>query len=419
MADDAESLAPVLPARARRRLAWRGPPKSGATPTCFSSCSTPRTASVLFRKNLTNYQTQSATYRVYTDDSPAPLSPTPVLPGAGTQAPFIAAHDVTLVGNEAPNTFNNLGWMTDGTNVTDGNNVEAGIDRDGTDGVDAPFIGTARLQPRLQLSRSTRDRGPLTAPYQQRRSDRHVLLDESLSRPSLSAGVYGGGGQFPEQQLRRAAGGQTIGSGPKRRTPRGTNNANFATPRRRRPRPHADVPLPRPGAGPILGPGSRRPPPRADPRHLQPPAQQRHRPQRRPCPRGMGEGWSDFYARALLSTRRREPQRRSTRPAAGSPTSSRPGSPTTTTTGSGAFPTPHQPTSARTGDRTTRSPSPISTPRKSTPPTERIRAARHRPIRLDQCTTSARSGPARSSRCGRASSRAWAGPPATSGSCSL
>ena len=26
--------------------------------------------------------------------------------------------------------------------------------------------------------------------------------------------------------------------------------------------------------------------------------------------RGMGEGWSDFYARALLSTRRREPQRR-------------------------------------------------------------------------------------------------------------
>ena len=28
---------------------------------------------LLFRKNLTNYQTQAATYRVYNDDSPAPI----------------------------------------------------------------------------------------------------------------------------------------------------------------------------------------------------------------------------------------------------------------------------------------------------------------------------------------------------------
>ena len=44
---------------------------------------------VLFRKTLTDYQSQSATYNVYADDSPAPLSPSTVLPGSGTQAPFI------------------------------------------------------------------------------------------------------------------------------------------------------------------------------------------------------------------------------------------------------------------------------------------------------------------------------------------
>ncbi|WP_410964130.1 hypothetical protein, partial [Salmonella sp. SAL4448] len=54
-----------------------------------------------------------------------------------------------LIGNEAPNTFNNLGWMTDNANGvngwTDGNNVQAGMDRDGIDGVDAPVAGVNRV----------------------------------------------------------------------------------------------------------------------------------------------------------------------------------------------------------------------------------------------------------------------------------
>ena len=45
---------------------------------------------MLFRKNLTEFQTQSATYNVYTSDSPAPSSPTTILPGTATQAPFVA-----------------------------------------------------------------------------------------------------------------------------------------------------------------------------------------------------------------------------------------------------------------------------------------------------------------------------------------
>src|SRR6185436_3987021 len=96
---------------------------------------------VLFRKDLTDHQTQTATYVIYGDDSPAPLSPTSVLPGSGTQAPFISRSTATVIGNEPPNTFNNLGWMTDGTNLTDGNNVQAGLDRDGVNGVDAPLVG--------------------------------------------------------------------------------------------------------------------------------------------------------------------------------------------------------------------------------------------------------------------------------------
>jgi hypothetical protein len=93
----------------------------------------------------TTQGTQPATYFVYADDSPAPLSPTTTLPGTGTQAPYIARTSQTLIGNEAPNTFNTLGWIKDGANVTDGNNVEAGMDRDYVDGVDAPVTGAGRV----------------------------------------------------------------------------------------------------------------------------------------------------------------------------------------------------------------------------------------------------------------------------------
>lgn len=105
---------------------------------------------LLWRKNLTNDQTQAATYNVYNSDSPAPSSPTTALPGANFQAPAIPRVSFTLIGNEAPNPgMNNLGWITDGTNGvnghTDGNNVEAGLDRVAPNGVDAPVPGTNRV----------------------------------------------------------------------------------------------------------------------------------------------------------------------------------------------------------------------------------------------------------------------------------
>lgn len=102
------------------------------------------TGTLLWRKNLVNHQTQAATYNIYFEPSnlikaannPAPFYPGPTNPNSGLQPPVIPRQNVNLIGNEPPYNFNNLGWIADGQNTTDGNNAEAGIDRDGTDGVD-------------------------------------------------------------------------------------------------------------------------------------------------------------------------------------------------------------------------------------------------------------------------------------------
>lgn len=94
-----------------------------------------KTGTVLWRKNISEDQTTPATYSVYQAPSPAPLVPAPTSPN-GVQGAVISRSTITLIGNESPNTFNNLGWMTDGTTVTTGNNVDAGLDRDGSNGVD-------------------------------------------------------------------------------------------------------------------------------------------------------------------------------------------------------------------------------------------------------------------------------------------
>ncbi len=110
-----------------------------------------QTGTLLWRKNAGEDQLQTASYEIYANpnayinsaDSPAPLTPGPLNPALGTQGAIITARTLrTLIGNEPPNLgMNNLGWMTDGTNHTDGNNLEAGIDRVAPDGVDAPQPG--------------------------------------------------------------------------------------------------------------------------------------------------------------------------------------------------------------------------------------------------------------------------------------
>lgn len=89
---------------------------------------------VLWRKNITNDQTQTATYSAYNDDSPGPLSPTTALPGSGIQGAGISRTLFTLI-SELP-AFDNLGWITDGGNTTTGNNVDAGLDLVTPNGID-------------------------------------------------------------------------------------------------------------------------------------------------------------------------------------------------------------------------------------------------------------------------------------------
>src|SRR6185295_7425777 len=92
------------------------------------------TGRVLYRKNITNDQTQPATFSVYNDDSPSPLSPSNASPGSGIQGPAISRTLFTLI-SELP-AFDNLGWITDGGNTTTGNNVDAGLDIVTPNGID-------------------------------------------------------------------------------------------------------------------------------------------------------------------------------------------------------------------------------------------------------------------------------------------
>ncbi len=106
------------------------------------------TGTMLWRKNIAEDQTQPATYNVYRNanamidaaDSSNPFTPGPISPALGSQGARINRTLMTRIGNEAPYTFNTNGWITDGANLTDGNAVEAGMDRDTTNGVDAASI---------------------------------------------------------------------------------------------------------------------------------------------------------------------------------------------------------------------------------------------------------------------------------------
>lgn len=99
---------------------------------------------LLWRKKLTDYQTQTATYNIY-GNTTSPMktadSPSPFTPGCLTiilcSQPFASNRtNFTLVGNESPYEFNNTGWIPDGENRTIGNNIEAGIDRASPNGID-------------------------------------------------------------------------------------------------------------------------------------------------------------------------------------------------------------------------------------------------------------------------------------------
>ena len=103
------------------------------------------TGEMLWRKNITDDQTQAATFSVYANPNAminVAHNPFPTInnffdPTLQLQGAAIPRTTISRIGNESPYTFNNNGWINDGNNTTDGNAVEAGIDRDSDNGIDA------------------------------------------------------------------------------------------------------------------------------------------------------------------------------------------------------------------------------------------------------------------------------------------
>ena len=86
------------------------------------------------RHCLTHYISE-ATYRVFTGDSPTPMSPSLATP-ATTQPPEVARELVTL--SALDTTASPNGWIDDGVNETRGNNVDAHLDLDANNIADVP-----------------------------------------------------------------------------------------------------------------------------------------------------------------------------------------------------------------------------------------------------------------------------------------
>ncbi|HEY3052804.1 MAG TPA: M36 family metallopeptidase, partial [Thermoanaerobaculia bacterium] len=257
-------------------------------------------ADVFYRKNLTEEQTQPATYSVYNGDSPAPLSPSNVLPGSGIQAAGIPRTTFTLI-SDLP-AFDNLGWMTDGVNTTTGNNVDAGLDIVSPDGIDAggrPTGSPARVfdfaynPPPLGSDPPTNTNyrwGEVTHMFfwSNRYHDRLYELGFTEAARNFQTNNFGRGG---------------VGNDPVRAQAQdfsGTNNANFTT--------GADGSAARMQMYVFTGPN----PDRVSALDLDVLLHElTHGTSQRlhangsgltaTMSRGMGEGWSDFYARALLS----------------------------------------------------------------------------------------------------------------------
>ena len=295
MADDPKAWPVYFPlASGVARLAWAT--EIWGDPDAFLVVLDAQDGTVLFRKNLTSYQTQAASYNVYNDDSPAPMSPSTTLPGLGTQAPFISRTTISLIGNEGPNSFNNLGWMTDGLNETDGNNVRAGLDLVAPDGIEATVAGSGRV---FNFSYNPQTDDPATAAYRNgevtdmffwtnRYHDRLYLLGFNEAARNFQNDNFGRGGVAGDKIKAEA---QDFS---------GTNNANFSTPPDGSPgrvqmyiftgpTPHRTSGIDHDVLLHELTHGtSNRLHNNATGLNSQVSA-------------GMGEGWSDFYARALLA----------------------------------------------------------------------------------------------------------------------
>src|SRR5262245_36068020 len=259
---------------------------------------------IFWRKSIVAEQTQTVTYSVYNGDSPAPLSPSNAFPGSGIQGAAIPRTLFTII-SELP-AFDNLGWITDGVNTTTGNNVDAGLDIVAPNGIDvdgraigspfrvfdfpynpAPGIPPPGDAPTLADYR----RGVVTQLFfwSNRYHDRLYELGFTEAARNFQQDNFGRGG-LGNDFVRAEA--QDFIS---------TNNARFATP--------PDGSLPRMEMFIFTGPNPDRDGDLDQEIVLH---ELTHGTSNRlhanaaglgaNVSGGMGEGWSDYYARALLSS---------------------------------------------------------------------------------------------------------------------
>jgi len=116
------------------RLCWKTLFFSRARGEMFLTLVDVENGDVLVRRNLTRH-ISSASYRVFTKDSPTPMFPG--LSDSSTAQPSVVSRDLVVIDafdtNASPN-----GWMADADNQTVGNNVDAHLDWNGDNVADLP-----------------------------------------------------------------------------------------------------------------------------------------------------------------------------------------------------------------------------------------------------------------------------------------
>jgi uncharacterized repeat protein (TIGR01451 family) len=120
--------------RAKVSLCWQVELGLRIRPEWYRVVVEAQSGQVLLRRCLTKYASP-ATYRVFTSDSPSPFSPGHAGPSSG-QPPVVERELVSLEAwstNASPN-----GWIAAGDNQTKGNNVDAHLDRNDDDLPDLP-----------------------------------------------------------------------------------------------------------------------------------------------------------------------------------------------------------------------------------------------------------------------------------------
>lgn len=196
---------------------------------------------LLWRKNITQDQTQSATYSIYAGVSPTPFAPSTALPGSGTQPAQVARTSVTLIADDL--TASPLGWITDGGNATIGNNVTCGLDIVSPNGVDGNVTApttrnfTFDYNPAPGLSGAAGSTSPADPAYRNGVVTNLFFWTNRYHDALYKLGFTEAARNFQTSNFNRNPGGSTTAAingldavSAEAQDASGVNNANFSTP---------------------------------------------------------------------------------------------------------------------------------------------------------------------------------------------